>query len=406
MTDSLEARTDVTGVSPQEPVLRIAISALGRFHMFDLARQMLRLGQEVDIFTGNPRCRVDRDLRSHTRTHPFLHVLAALRYRIPPAPKTTWWLDRNLQHFGCWLARSVDTETTDILDGLDGPGPAAGRLMKSHGKAWVCNRGSAHILTQKALLEEEHQRWGAPIPYFSLDGLERCLAEYAEADAIVVPSNFAKRSFVEQGVRSERVYVCPYGVELSMFHPMPKADSKFRVLFVGNASIRKGIGYLFEALRPLIEKQLCELWLIGGVDNSAKALLAKNQDLFVYKGIQPRAALASMYSQGSVLVLPSIEEGLALVQAQAMACGPPVIATTNTGAENLFSDSVEGFIVPIRNPVAIRDKVEWMIGHPIERTDMGAAALQRVKSFGGWNRYGEQYLAMYREILARKRRAA
>ena len=85
-----------------------------------------------------------------------------------------------------------------------------------------------------------------------------------------------------------------------------------------------------------------------------------------------------MYSQGSVLVLPSIEEGLALVQAQAMACGLPVIATTNTGAENLFSDSVEGFIVPIRNPVAIRDKVEWMIGHPIERTDMGAAALQRV----------------------------
>jgi glycosyltransferase involved in cell wall biosynthesis len=113
-----------------------------------------------------------------------------------------------------------------------------------------------------------------------------------------------------------------------------------------------------------------------------------------------------MYSQGSVLVLPSIEEGLALVQAQAMACGLPVIATTNTGAENLFSDSVEGFIVPIRNPVAIRDKVEWMIGHPIERTDMGAAALRRVKSFGGWNRYGEQYLAMYREILARKRRAA
>jgi glycosyltransferase involved in cell wall biosynthesis len=156
----------------------------------------------------------------------------------------------------------------------------------------------------------------------------------------------------------------------------------------------------------LIEKQLCELWLIGGVDNSAKALLAKNQDLFVYKGIQPRAALASMYSQGSVLVLPSIEEGLALVQAQAMACGLPVIATTNTGAENLFGDGVEGFIVPIRNPVAIRDKVEWMIGHPIERTDMGAAALRRVKSFGGWNRYGEQYLAMYREILARKRRAA
>jgi glycosyltransferase involved in cell wall biosynthesis len=138
------------------------------------------------------------------------------------------------------------------------------------------------------------------------------------------------------------------------------------------------------------------------VDSSAKALLAKNQDIFIYKGVQPRAALASIYSQGSVLVLPSIEEGLGLVQAQAMACGLPVIATTNTGAENLFSDGVEGFIVPIRDPLAIRAKVEWMIGHPTERAGMREAALQRVKGLGGWNRYGEQCLAMYREIMARK----
>jgi glycosyltransferase involved in cell wall biosynthesis len=406
MTGISETRTGVTGVAPQEPVLRIAISVIGRFHMFDLARQMLRLGQEVEIFTGNPMCRVDSDLRPHAHTHSFLHVLANLRHRVPPAPKTSWWLDRDLQYLGSWLARSVDPEAADILDGLDGPGPAAGRLMKDRGKAWVCNRGSAHILTQKALLEEEHQRWGAPILHFSPDGLERCLAEYAEADAIVVPSNFAKRSFAEQGIRTEKVYVCPYGVELSMYCPMPKRDSKFRVLFVGGASIRKGVGYLFEALRPLVEKQLCELWLIGGLNSDAKALLARNQDIFVYKGHHPRAALASMYSQGSVLVLPSIEEGLALVQAQAMACGLPVIATTNTGAENLFSDGVEGFIVPIRDPLAIRDKVEWMIGHPTERADIGAAALQRVKGLGGWNRYGEQCLAMYREILARKRGAA
>jgi glycosyltransferase involved in cell wall biosynthesis len=383
--------------------MNIAISVIGRFHMFDLARQMLRLGMEVEVFTGTPACRVDKDLRPHTRTHPVLHVLATVRHRMPPAPKTTWWWESDMADFGRWLARSLDAESTDILDGLDGPGPAAGRLMKRHGKAWICNRGSAHILTQKALLEEEHQRWGAPMPCFSAAGLERCLAEYAEADAIVVPSDFARRSFVENGIRPERLYLRPYGVELSMFHPMPKADSKFRVLFVGCASLQKGIGYLFEALRPLVEKQLCELWLVGAVDSAASYLLAKNRDIFVSKGIQPRATLASIYSQGSVLVLPSIQEGLAMVQAQAMACGLPVIATTNTGAENLFTDGVEGFIVPIRDPAAIRAKVEWMIGNPTERAAMGAAALQRVKSLGGWDRYGDECLAMYREVLAHNR---
>ena len=54
-------------------------------------------------------------------------------------------------------------------------------------------------------------------------------------------------------------------------------------------------------------------------------------------------------SRSHVMVLPSIEEGLALVQAQALACGCPVIGTRHTGAEDLFSDGNEGFIVPIRN---------------------------------------------------------
>ncbi|MGA2982455.1 MAG: glycosyltransferase family 4 protein [Terriglobia bacterium] len=402
MTQSSVVETMGTGAALRGRTLRVAISAIGRFHMFDLAHQMLRLGQRVEIFTGNPMSRVDRDLRPFTHTHSFLHVLAVLNQRLPSPLKTTWWQNQDMETLGRWLARSIDPETTDILDGLDGLGPAAGRLMKCHGKAWICNRGSSHILTQKALLEEEHRRWGGPGPYFNPGHLERCLAEYAEADAIVVPSDFAQRSFVEQGIPSEKLYICPYGVELSMFHPMPKADSKFRVLFVGSASLRKGVGYLFEALRPLVKRGFCELWLVGGIESAAKPLLAKNQDLFAYKGRQPRATLASVYSQGSVLVMPSIEEGLALVQAQAMACGIPVIATTNTGAENLFSDGIEGFIVPIRDPLAIRDKVEWMIGHVTERARMGAAALERVKDLGGWNRYGELCLAMYHEILARK----
>lgn len=346
--------------------------------------------------------RVDPDLRPHARTHSFLHVMAVLNQRLPSPLKTTFWQNWDLEALGAWLARSLDPETTDVLDGLDGLGPAAGRLMKCYGKAWICNRGSSHILTQKALLEEEYRRWGGSEPYFNPGHVERTLQEYAEADAIVVPSYFAKRSFVEQGIPPEKLHVCPYGVELSMFRPVHKSDSKFRVIFVGAASLRKGIGYLFEALRPLVQSGLCELWLVGTIENAAKPLLEKYRDLFIHKGRQPRTALASLYSQTSVLVLPSIEEGLALVQAQAMACGIPVIATIHTGAENLFHHGTEGFIVPIRNPLAIREKVEWMITHPSERASMGAAALKRVKHLGGWDRYGEQCLAMYREVLTRK----
>jgi glycosyltransferase involved in cell wall biosynthesis len=85
-----------------------------------------------------------------------------------------------------------------------------------------------------------------------------------------------------------------------------------------------------------------------------------------------------------------------------MACGLPVIATTNTGAPNLFSDGIEGFIVPARNSLAIRNQIKWMIDHPNERAQMGNAAMRRIKELGGWDHYGEQCLAVYREVLARK----
>ena len=93
--------------------------------------------------------------------------------------------------------------------------------------------------------------------------------------------------------------------------------------------------------------------------------------------------------------MPSIEEGLALVQGQAMACGLPVIATTNTGAEDLFTDGVEGFIVPIRDPEAIREKLLRLYHDPELREEMSRAALSRVQSMAGWDDYGvraEPYL--------------
>src|SRR2546426_3460638 len=189
-----------------------------------------------------------------------------------------------------------------------------------------------------------------------------------------------------------------------MFSPgvVPRENRRFRVVFVGSCSIRKGIGYLLEALQPTIRQGAVEAWLIGGVTPEAKPVLKGHAGEFVHQGVLPRAKLAEYLSRCDVMVLPSIEEGLALVQAQAMACGLPVIATPNTGAEELFTHGVEGFIVPIRDPKAVREKVEWMLDNPVKRQEMGTAALQRVKSLGGWDRYGERCLEIYRKVLCQK----
>jgi glycosyltransferase involved in cell wall biosynthesis len=96
-------------------------------------------------------------------------------------------------------------------------------------------------------------------------------------------------------------------------------------------------------------------------------------------------------ARSHVLALASVEEGLALVQGQAMACGCPVVATVATGAEDLFTDGVEGFIVPDRDVPALAARLQQLADDPSLRARMSTAALARVQHLGGWDRYGDQW---------------
>jgi glycosyltransferase involved in cell wall biosynthesis len=381
--------------------MNVSVFTIGRFHHFDLARQMLRLRQRLALFTSNPRSRVDSDLRPYAKTHSIFRIPFAVGGRLGFAAHLYWLDEMLLKDLGRWLARSLDLDWTDVFHALDGVGPVAGRRVKDAGKLWICDRGCSHIVSQREILLEEYRLWNVPPPQFASDRIERCVAEYEEAHAVTVPSQFARRSFLAQGIAAERVFVTPYGVNLKEFRPGTKQDQVFRVIYVGQITVRKGIGYLLQAVEPLVKRQQCELWLVGEIDERMRPLLDQYKGVFVYKGVAPRTELWKLYSQASVLVLASVEEGLALVQAQAMACGLPVIVTTNTGAEDLFTHSVEGFIVPIRSPEVIREKIEWMMDNPALRDRMAAAALSRVKQLGGWDTYGDRVDSIYRELLSR-----
>jgi len=368
--------------------------------MFDLAAQMRRLGQTCEIFTGYPRWKMSPDERPSTHSRSSRLLCWRALSRLPFGARTASWERRTFGDFGRFIARRAARMKLDVFDALDGTGLEAGTLVRRQGGVWVCNRGSSHILSQRELVLREHEVWNVPVPrtYFDSWMVDRCLAEYANADAIAVPSRFAARTFLDRGFAPDRVFVRPYGVDLTAYRPQPKLDAKFRVLFAGSVSLRKGIGYLFEAIRPLVERGAVELWLVGPVADEARPLMEHNRDLYTHHGAQPRSRLAWFYSQASVLVLPSIEEGLALVQAQAMACGTPVIATTNTGAEDLFTNGLEGFIVEPGRAQPLRDRIELLLDSRQQLAGMQAATLARVRNLGGWDRYGDLCLDMYRSL--------
>ena len=90
-----------------------------------------------------------------------------------------------------------------------------------------------------------------------------------------------------------------------------------------------------------------------------------------------------------------------MVLLQAMACGLPVIATTNTGALDVVREGVDGFIVPIRSVEAIKEKILWCYEHREEAREMGLAGHQRVSVGFSWDDYGNRLFAAYQQVLSK-----
>jgi glycosyltransferase involved in cell wall biosynthesis len=99
-----------------------------------------------------------------------------------------------------------------------------------------------------------------------------------------------------------------------------------------------------------------------------------------------------------IFVLPSIVEGRALVQQEAMACGLPLIATKNAGADDLIVEGETGFLVPIRSPEKIAEKIDWFAMNRSRLGGMGIAAQRRARDLT-WRSYGETVVGAIRGLL-------
>lgn len=385
--------------------MNVVLSTLGKFHTFDLARQLHQQGALAAVFTGYPRFKLRyEDLpAAKIRSYPWVHapyMALAGRYRLGARLSTSWeWLDRIAldQH----VARQLPP--CEVFVGLSSSALFSGRVAQRRGARFVCDRGSTHIRAQDELLRGEHERWGVPFNGIDPRIIEREEAEYEEADCITVPSSFNLRSFIDRGIAPHKLSRLPYGVDLERFYPTQAPElGRFDILFAGAMSLRKGVPYLLQAYREL--QHPAKSLSFAGVPDGAligrmRRLGMWSEDIRVL-GHLDQAGLRDAMSRSHVLVLPSIEEGLALVQAQAMACACPVIGTTHTGAEDIFTDGDQGYIVPPRDALALADRLQLLADQPEVRQALSDQALAAVRHAGGWRNYGDQAMALYQGLVA------
>jgi glycosyltransferase involved in cell wall biosynthesis len=303
--------------------------------------------------------------------------------------------------FDAFVARAMPE--ADVFCGLSGSALLSGFAAKRKGMRYIADRGSSHIRFQDRILREEYRLQQVPFRGVDPRIIDLEEREYDLADAITVPSRFAAASFFELGIAPEKVHIVPYGVDLERFKPsVPPSTEHFDVLFAGLASIQKGVSYLAAAFKQFRHPHK-RLTFAGRVSPEVRPLLAKHLkgEEVRFLGSLAQSELAKVMSASHVMVHPSVQEGLALVQAQALACGCPVIATTNTGAEEIFANGSGGFILPIRDASAIASALEALADDEILRLKMSQEGRERAQAMGGWAAYGAKMCRLFAELTAR-----
>jgi glycosyltransferase involved in cell wall biosynthesis len=276
---------------------------------------------------------------------------------------------------------SISLPAHDVFFGYSYDSLEAIEAEKSRGILTVVDQVDPSAFEHELVMEEA-KRWKsyaiseAPPPeaYF-----HRNRQEWEAADIVIVNSRWCKEALVNSGAPRHKLEILPLAYEIDVFDSPRWDDStrNLRILWLGNVCLRKGFQYLIEAAK-MLESYPIEFLIAGRVQISTSSVREAPCNV-KFLGQVPRSDVGKFYQQGDIFVLPTISDGFAMTQLEALAHGLPVIVTPNCG--QVVEDGVTGFIVPARDSKALAHAILRFSQDRELAATMGSRCRESVQKF-------------------------
>ena len=344
---------------------KILLVTPGTFHYFELAKALIKKKQLNKIISGYPKFKLTKYnlskkyLISSGFYQIIFQILKKLRINLFNSLESTIQI---LNFINLDKLSKKYLDQTSILLSLSGCGVESGKLFKKKNKIFICERSSSHILFANKILKEEYKKYKIN---FSIDQriIKRELAEYKNADFVLVPSKFVEKTFKDYNFYNTKVLSFPSNNKI--FKMINKNKNRFygnnfKLVFVGSLSLRKGLPYLLDSFNNLKINNK-ELHLVGEKTNDYELFKHKiNFKNTILHGHISQQNINKLFNNSHLFVLPSLEEGAAVVVAQAMSAGLPVIVSKNTGWSDIVSKNKNGLIVNARDSKNLTKKIKFL----------------------------------------------
>jgi glycosyltransferase involved in cell wall biosynthesis len=270
---------------------------------------------------------------------------------------------------------------------------------KRRGGKVIAEVVNAHPEELNELLQQEHQRLRLPFKIRrSID--ERIVEEVNLADIVLAPSKVVAQSYIRRGVRGDKVKILNYGSfplegktlsSKKIIHKYQDSLKEFKILCVAKITPRKGQIYLLRAVQLLRENFggdiKIKLTLVGRRDTDYFKIISELGIEFTHIQHIDNSQMYHFMMQYNLFVLPSIEDGFAVVVGEALSAGLPVITTLSTGAADVVEQINPALVVPAGDYEIIANAIIKVMRNEIEFKSVFVQ---------GWSEYA---LQLYEKII-------
>lgn len=392
----------------------VNLAVCGKFHILNYVLHIAQRGALSRLFMShkNATCKRLGLPDDEVRNFPAKEFLIQGHGRLPGRP---FYDSANTLYHWIWETQVLrNWQSAPVLHLLaQGAGNRLVARAHKEGSQFLCDVVNTHPHNRLELMQIEADRWKLkPWRNKLLRREELLLEEVAQADTLLAPSRHVAETFRARGVKVP-IHVLPYAANIALFNPAihlaqiqhRAANMPLRIISIGQIGLRKGQLHLLRMLD--IFNTAIEITLVGAIDPEILPLLVQYAGRFRHFVRVPHNEMAALLAQHDVYVSTAVEEGLAVSICEAMAMGLAIIATNESGAEEIIDHGDSGLLFRAADHAALADSLERMIGDRDLVRNLAAAAGARSRNVMSWERYADRLVSIYIDLqltnLARNR---